>query len=216
MVACSCSPTINLPGARMPPQENEAVLYHMLNSSVALVDVREDGPFVYCSGVYLEGGKVLTAAHCVEDKDIVLIGTFLDYIMSQNEFRRLVVYQIEDYDTTQDLALLSLVSGQIPSFHTESKITEWDPYYGQKVYLIGNPVSLHFTLTTGIISFPKRIMDNGQVYTQSEVKLFFGNSGGPLFAEDGEVIGIASFMWSRQSHLGGFTHVDSIREFVND
>lgn len=198
----------------MPPQQNEAVLYHMLNASVALVDVREDGPFVYCSGVYLESGKILTAAHCVDDKEIVLIGTFTDYILAQNNFQRLVVYNVHDYNTTQDLALLSLVEGQLPSFHTESKVTEWEPYFGENVYSVGNPVDLHFTLTKGIVSFPRRVMDDGQVYTQADSKIFFGNSGGPLFTEDGEVIGIASFMWARQPHLAGFVHVDSIRDFI--
>jgi serine protease Do len=71
---------------------------------------------------------------------------------------------------------------------------------GQRLFAIGAPYGLEHTLTTGVVSalrtndrpglMPKHLV-------QTDVPLNQGNSGGPLFNEKGEVVGIASFMLSQ-------------------
>jgi len=48
------------------------------------------------------------------------------------------------------------------------------------------------TVTAGIISAKKRLPDGSEVF-QSDAAIYHGNSGGPAFNEDGEVIGITTF-----------------------
>jgi S1-C subfamily serine protease len=67
---------------------------------------------------------------------------------------------------------------------------------GQTVFAIGNPLSLPFTVTSGIISQLFRDLGDNYNVTQSDTSINPGNSGGPLFSLDGRIVGINSFMSS--------------------
>nr|WP_246270638.1 DegQ family serine endoprotease [Hongsoonwoonella zoysiae] len=63
---------------------------------------------------------------------------------------------------------------------------------GDWVMAIGNPFGLGGTVTTGIVSARNRDINSGPYdnYIQTDASINRGNSGGPLFNQDGEVIGI--------------------------
>ncbi len=63
---------------------------------------------------------------------------------------------------------------------------------GQWVMAVGNPFGLGGTVTAGIVSARNRNIDSGPYdnYIQTDASINKGNSGGPLFNMDGEVIGI--------------------------
>jgi serine protease Do len=78
----------------------------------------------------------------------------------------------------------------------DSKVGEW-------VVAIGSPYGFDNTVTSGIISAKARQMsdDSPIPFIQTDVPVNPGNSGGPLFNLNGEVIGINSMIYSR---TGGF------------
>src|SRR6202142_2203556 len=69
---------------------------------------------------------------------------------------------------------------------------------GEWVIAIGNPFSLGGTVTAGIVSARNRDISNGPYdnYIQTDAAINRGNSGGPLFNLDGEVIGVNTLIIS--------------------
>jgi serine protease Do len=69
---------------------------------------------------------------------------------------------------------------------------------GEWVIAIGNPFSLGGTVTAGIVSARNRDISSGPYdnYIQTDAAINRGNSGGPLFNLDGEVVGVNTLIIS--------------------
>ncbi|MDQ7778975.1 MAG: trypsin-like peptidase domain-containing protein [Planctomycetota bacterium] len=87
-------------------------------------------------------------------------------------------------DVEADLALLKIKGSDLPSAKLGS--TE-KMKAGQDIFIIGNPLGLEHSLTTGIVSGMNRM--KGRIQTNALINQ--GNSGGPAFDMGGEVVGIA-------------------------
>jgi S1-C subfamily serine protease len=94
-------------------------------------------------------------------------------------------------DETNDLALLQ-ASG---SFKDAATIKDKAIHSGDSVVAIGYPfhglLTSDFTVTTGIVSSLSGIFNDTR-YLQISAAVQPGNSGGPLFASSGEVVGVVS------------------------
>ena len=93
---------------------------------------------------------------------------------------------------------------------------------GQKVYAIGNPFGLDWTLTTGIISAMDRSLpgENGSQIDhliQTDAAINPGNSGGPLLDSAGRLIGINTAIYSpsgASAGIGFAVPVDTVNRVV--
>lgn len=100
--------------------------------------------------------------------------------------------------------------------------TSHDLKVGQKVFAIGNPFGLDWTLTTGIISALDRSLasDNGTAIEhliQTDAAINPGNSGGPLLDSAGRLIGINTAIYSpsgASAGIGFAVPVDTIMQVV--
>lgn len=93
-------------------------------------------------------------------------------------------------DTKSDLALLRVKPTaplKFVKFGDSSKLR-----LGEWVVAIGNPFSLGGTVTAGIVSARNRDINSGPYdnYIQTDAAINRGNSGGPLFNLEGEVVGV--------------------------
>ena len=97
-------------------------------------------------------------------------------------------------DVRTDVALLKVkASKQFPYV----KFSEKDPRVGDWVLAVGNPFGLGGTVTRGIISAHHRDIGSGPYdYLQIDAAVNRGNSGGPSFNLDGEVIGMNTAIFS--------------------
>ncbi len=126
-------------------------------------------------------GIVITNNHVVGDaNDIVVIFT---------DGRRLKATVIGK-DAKVDVAVLKVVSDKplkTVKFGDSDKAR-----VGDGVMAVGNPFGLGETVTAGILSARNRNIDNGPYddFLQTDASINKGNSGGPLFNMQGEVIGI--------------------------
>ncbi|MFO1352616.1 MAG: DegQ family serine endoprotease [Gammaproteobacteria bacterium] len=141
-----------------------------------------------------DDGYVLTNAHVVEDNDNIVVG-----LNDRTELPAKVVGS----DPRTDIALLKVESRNLPT------VKIGDPHQlkvGQWVLAIGSPFGFDHTATQGIISGLGRNLPSGNYvpFIQTDAAVNPGNSGGPLFNLNGEVIGINSQIYSR---TGGYQGV---------
>jgi serine protease Do len=127
-------------------------------------------------------GLVVTNNHVIEGADEIIIN-FVDGT-------KLKVIKILGHDPKTDLALLK-VEPKKPlkavTFGDSAKMR-----VGDWVMAIGNPFGLGGSVTVGIISATKRDINAGPYddFLQTDAAINRGNSGGPLFNMDGQVIGV--------------------------
>lgn len=100
--------------------------------------------------------------------------------------------------------------------------TSSDLKVGQKVFAIGNPFGLDWTLTTGIVSALDRSLPGGDGRTidnliQTDAAINPGNSGGPLLDSAGRLIGINTAIYSpsgASAGIGFAVPVDTVNRVV--
>ncbi|MFD0987709.1 Do family serine endopeptidase [Methyloligella solikamskensis] len=132
--------------------------------------------------VYDSSGLIVTNNHVIEGAD--------EIVVNFTDGRKLKVTEILGHDPKTDLALLK-VEPEKPlkavTFGDSAKMR-----VGDWVMAIGNPFGLGGTLTLGIISATKRDINAGPYddFIQTDAAINRGNSGGPLFNMEGEVIGV--------------------------
>ena len=98
-------------------------------------------------------------------------------------------------DPKTDLALIKVDADKSFSF---VKFAENDPRVGDWVVAVGNPFGLGGTVTAGIVSARGRDIGSGPYddYIQIDAPINKGNSGGPAFNMDGNVIGVNTAIFS--------------------
>jgi len=136
-------------------------------------------------------GYILTNAHVVSGNGDVTVK-----LTDKREFKAKVI----GADPRTDVALLKIDAIGLPTVHVgdPSKVK-----VGQWVAAIGSPFGFENSISAGIVSAKGRALpDETYVpFIQTDTAVNPGNSGGPLFDLDGNVIGINSQIYSR---TGGY------------
>ena len=138
-------------------------------------------------------GIVVTNNHVIADADEITV--------ILNDGSRIKA-ELIGTDKKVDLAVLRIKSEKplkSVTFGDSDKLR-----LGEWVVAIGNPFSLGGTVTAGIVSARNRDINSGPYdnYIQTDAAINRGNSGGPLFNLDGEVIGINTAIFSPGSSGG--------------
>lgn len=135
-------------------------------------------------------GLIVTNEHVIRDnRDAVIEGVGIS---------RQVV-QVLFVDAKLDIAFLKAEGlGKLKEVKVNAATTL---AVGQRVFAIGHPFGLRFTTTSGIISNPNHCSD-GVDFIQHDAALNPGNSGGPLIDENGDIIGINTFIVQNGQNIG--------------
>jgi len=144
-----------------------------------------------------EKGIVITNNHVIQGADDIIVR-----VNGDQEFKAKVL----GADPLMDIAVLQLETDEkfIPVAFGDSdkaRIGDW-------VIAIGNPFGLGGTVTAGIISARNRSigLSRYEDFIQTDASINSGNSGGPLFDMDGNVIGINTAILGRNGSIGiGFS-----------
>jgi len=187
-----------------------------ITTQVAQVDFWTRNVFEVPAGsgsgfVWDDRGHVVTNFHVVQDADSAKV------TIGVAEYEASIVGFARD----QDLAVLkvALPREKLAPIRVG---TSSDLQVGQKVYAIGNPFGLDFTLTTGIVSALGRTIQGVGGATifdvvQTDAAINPGNSGGPLLDSAGRLIGVNTAIYSpsgASAGIGFAVPVDTVSRIV--
>lgn len=160
-------------------------------------------------------GVVITNNHVIADADEITVR-----LQDDTEYKATLIGS----DPKIDIAVLQIDPGdrELPfvKFGDSNKLR-----VGDWVVAIGNPFGLGGTVTAGIVSARGRDIGQGPYddFIQTDASINRGNSGGPLFNLDGEVIGINTAIFSQSGGSVGIGFaistklasgvIDQLREF---
>lgn len=137
-------------------------------------------------------GYLVTNNHVIADADEVKITLHDDTvipveIVGRDEKTDLAVLKIKPEDMPKDGKLKAVKFGD----SDEMRVGDW-------IVAIGNPFGLGGTVTAGIISARQRDINSGPYddYLQTDASINRGNSGGPMFNTEGDVIGVNTAIYS--------------------
>jgi len=124
--------------------------------------------------------------------------------------------QVKGVDKATDIALLKIDAGH-PLRYVE--LGDSDAIrVGDWVMVIGNPLNLDQTVTTGVISAKGRSIGISDAsfenFIQTDAAINFGNSGGPLLNMQGQVVGIATAINWGAENIGFAVPVNTLKEVL--
>ncbi|HEY0912645.1 MAG TPA: Do family serine endopeptidase [Bradyrhizobium sp.] len=139
------------------------------------------------SGFFISAdGFAVTNNHVVDGADKVEVTT---------DDGKIYKAKVIGTDARTDLALIKVEGGSDFPF---AKLSDGKPRIGDWVLAVGNPFGLGGTVTAGIVSASGRDIGNGPYddFIQIDAPVNKGNSGGPAFNTEGEVMGVNTAIYS--------------------
>lgn len=167
-----------------------------VNTSVLSITVdTESGEQALGAGFIIGAdGYIVTNAHVVDDAKSIRAETIYG-----DEYQ----VKLVGVDKKTDIALLKAEHplGLEPVHFADSDNVR----LGQAVFAIGNPYGLGNSVSGGIISAKERNIEKGAYdnFLQTDAAINQGNSGGPLFNMNGEVVGVNTAIFSEQGENMG-------------
>ena len=135
--------------------------------------------------VISEDGFVVTNNHVIEGADEILI----EFFPGEGQPSERLPAKVIGTDPNTDIALLKVEAEQPLKFvafgdSDTSRVGDW-------VIAMGNPLGQGFSVSAGIVSARNRALQGSyDDFIQTDAAINRGNSGGPLFNMDGEVVGV--------------------------
>lgn len=150
---------------------------------------------------FIIGNQIITNLHVVDGNGVITV--YSDD--SQRKYEATIAFQ----DPVADIAVLTLKDWELFNQNETPVKLEFgnseEADVGDKVVVIGHPWNLFWSVSEGIISAKNRRVDqNPKFLDQLDAKLYAGNSGGPVFDEEGNVVCISNMMLAKEGGSYGF------------
>ena len=153
-----------------------------------------------------DDGYILTNTHVIEDGDRI----FITYNNKEYEV------ELIGFDDITDIAVVKIKNyvENLPYLELKNNIKF---NVGENVIVVGNPYGLGVSVSYGIISALNRSIKNTEYSNliQTDATINKGNSGGPMFNLNGDVIGITSMIFSETGSNSGIGFAIPIKNVVD-
>lgn len=191
-------PTISFANAdRIFKENNKAV--------VVVVTYDTDGKILSQGSGFIVrvDGAIITNYHVISNAKNVRINA-TDKVLDVDG----VIY----IDKENDIAIIKAAGKNLPTVNLGNADKA---SVGEKVYVISSPQGLENTISDGILSGIREISP-GRKILQITAPISPGSSGGPVFNNDGQVIGIATFLIRDAQNLNFAIPINSIKDKINN
>jgi S1-C subfamily serine protease len=157
---------------------NTAELVKKINPSVVLIKGSVGGGYKLGSGFIISGdGEIVTNVHVLKDIKMGAVRLASGDVYD--------VFSVLAFDERRDLAIIKISGFDLPSLELGNSNTIQP---GEPVLLVGSPLGLEGTISSGLVSAVREI--GGVKLIQTDSAASPGSSGGPLVNARGEVIGV--------------------------
>jgi S1-C subfamily serine protease len=180
------------------PQQH-VVISEITNKVVTLNDDQ-----VYCGGIWVKPTQFITAYHCIKNKHNSIY-------YNKKDSSRIRSGSLVKFSEQYDLALVE--TGD--SDHLVADLAMRSSNVGDKLHIIGHTMGLSWSYMEGWTSaYRDRVSSHHYgPYLQINASIYYGDSGGGVFNEQGELIGVTSFI-ANVPNVAFAVHVENIRLFI--
>lgn len=144
------------------------------------------------SGFLISNNLILTCAHCVYDENMNLVSKIKISFENDTFFGSVRIVGDDHRHSLQQIDLAVIEFKPSPSL--KSRVLKFADYStvknGQTIYALGNALGMGICITKGIVSDRLRKAPDGRTHMLIDCNAFHGNSGCPIFNDDGDVIAI--------------------------
>ncbi len=159
---------------------------------------------------YGSGFIISSTGHIITNEHVLRNGSQIEVeLLTGSKYPARVLFK----DSKNDIALIKIDATGLEPVHLGNSdnvdLGEW-------VIGIGNPYGIGQSIMIGIVSAQKRLIP-GSGYPpliQIDAAMNLGNSGGPLFNMNGEVIGINTILLWKSQGIGFATPINTARDFL--
>ena len=179
-------------------------IYDNAKNSIVVITSNDfsNTPLKMGSGFYFRDNLIATNFHVIDGAHFFKIKN----VGSKKEFSDV---KVRSYSKDSDIAILEVQEKSEP---LKLAIAE-DLKIGQSIVAIGNPNGLEGSVSTGIISGVRDF--NNYNALQITAPISSGSSGGPVFNDIGEVIGLATFTLEHSQNLNFAMPIKAVLELEN-
>lgn len=118
-------------------------------------------------------------------------------------------------DESHDLAMIECQDKEL--VHETAKVATKTPELSEHVVAIGHPSGFYYSVLNGTVAAYRGSIKGYDVrgpFLQLQAPVFYGNSGGPLYNDNAELVGIADAITEALPSEGFYIHLDTIRHFL--
>ncbi len=169
-----------------------------------------DGETFGGSGFIVDpSGTIVTNLHVIENLDHGAVRLATGEIYDQ--------FVVRAFDKRRDLAIIQIPGFDLPTIKLGNSN---DVEVGDPVLLIGHPIGLENSISSGIVSALREFEDSNVVgpgikTIQTDAAANPGNSGGPMVDEDGNAIGVVTFGLLEAENLNFAIPINYARGLLN-